>query len=272
MKCIICNSTSRYYFSKSYSEKPFDEFMREVGAVDYYKCNHCGFVLSRTHVELDEMKHTRLNSLFHHYLEGLLENNIIGNQPPYAEQAMMIAFLEKNGIISLDSVVDYAAGYGTLANILSKYHSIYLPLFDPYVKSDDVNKYIADDELEIYKTVINSAMFEHILRREDLDRVNSLVDKEGSLIVHTVVCQNIPRDPDWFYLRPPVHTAFHTNKSMEILMEQWGYKSSIYCPQSKSWVLRRCGIDDVEHKLLALNRELQSDWFYFKNGFVDYWK
>jgi hypothetical protein len=28
----------------------------------------------------------------------------------------------------------------------------------------------------------------------------------------------------------------------------------------------------IVEKLKALNQELQSEWFYFKDGFMDYWK
>ena len=128
------------------------------------------------------------------------------------------------------------------------------------------------DQLTKYETVINSAMFEHILKREDLDNVNNLVDKDGCLIVHTVVCENVPCDADWFYLRPPVHTAFHTNKSMSILMNQWGYHSSIYCPKSKSWVMLKKDIKNISNIINSINRELQTDYLYYKKGFVDYWK
>jgi hypothetical protein len=245
--------------------------MREIGTVDYYKCNRCGFVLSKTHSELSESKWNNLNRLFHHHIENP-DNEKKGNQPPYAEQAIMLCILGRNGIINTDSMVDYAAGYGTLSNILAKYLDLELLIFDPYIHNNNSGRYIQESELKYYKTVINSAMFEHILRMEDLERVNNIVDNDGCLIIHTVVCENVPNDPDWFYLRPPVHTAFHTNKSMGALMDRWGYRSSIYCPQSKCWVLLRRSIEDVEKKVATLNQELQSTWFYCRNGFVDYWK
>lgn len=271
MRCIICNSDSNYYFSKTYSESPFDEFMREIGKVDYHKCTCCGFVLSKTHAELREAKWSNLNSLFHHWMENP-DNEKKINQPVYAEQAMMLSLLGGNGIIDTNSMIDYAAGYGTLSNILAKYHGIELPIYDPYIKADNSNRYIEQVALKTYKTVINSAMFEHVLNRDDLDRVNNLVGADGCLIIHTVVCENVPSDPDWFYLRPPVHTAFHTNKSMEILMSQWNFRSSIYCPQSKCWILLRGSDEDVEEKIVTLNNELKNKWFHWKKGFVDYWK
>ena len=271
MNCIICNSKSQYYFSKQYSEPPFDDFMRDIGKVDYYKCQGCGFVLSKTHSDLDEARWSELNIHFHKFHEKSGSYREI-NQPPYAEQALMISILGKNGIIDTESMIDYAAGYGRLSTLLSKYFKLSLPLYDPYVQTNDSERYVSKKDLKVYKTVINSAMFEHVLNREALDQVNDIVEPKGCLIIHTVVCENIPKDPNWFYLQPPVHKAFHTNKSMEILMNQWGYNASIYSPKSKSWVFIRDNSLDIENKILKINDELQDNWFYFKNGFVDYWK
>src|SRR5262249_1703910 len=156
----------------------------------------------------------------------------MGNQPPYAEQALMLLLLGKKKIIDLEDMLDYAAGYGKLSRILDTYFQIQLPVFDSYIHDGDPKRYVAKEDLRKYMTVINSAMFEHVIKREDLDQVNDLVDSGGSLIVHTVICERVPCDPNWFYLRPPVHTAFHTNRSMRFLMDQWGYRASVYCPKS----------------------------------------
>jgi len=91
------------------------------------------------------------------------------------------------------------------------------------------------------------------------------------MIIHTVICENIPKNPDWFYIEPPVHATFHTNKSMGILMEQWGYKASIYCLSAKSWVLFKES-KGVEEKVCNINKELQTQYLVYKDGFVDYWK
>lgn len=271
MKCIICDSDSEYYFSKTYTESPYDEFMKDIGTVDYHKCTNCGFVLSKTHKELDAEKWDRLNVQFHHHLEDPEVNTEI-NQPPYAEQAMMIAMLGKHGLIDTSSMIDYAAGYGSLSKILAKYFSVSLPISDPYVQADGQSNYVPVDKLASYKTVVNAAMFEHVTNREALEAVNDLVEDDGSLILHTRISGFIPDDPEWFYLRPPVHTAFHTNASMAILMEQWGYKASIYCLPSRCWVLLKKDIPDLEERVKNLNLELQSPWFHCKQGFVDYWK
>lgn len=270
MKCIICNSESEYYFSKKYTESPFDDFMKDIGAVDYYRCSYCGFVLSKTHSELDKKAWNNLNERFHHYLEDI-QTEVDINQPPYAEQALMISILGKNGIIDTDSMVDYAAGYGSLSNILSKYLNIDLPISDPYIQKEGSN-YIHESMLTAYKVVINAAMFEHVIKRYSLDRINNLVDHDGCLIIHTRVSGYIPNDPNWFYLNPPVHTAFHTNRSMQLLMDQWDYCASIYCLPARCWVLLRDRGEEINEKINLINQELQSQWFYYKKGFVDFWK
>ena len=263
MKCIICNSTSKYFFSKKYTKAPFAKFMQEIGVVEYYKCENCGFVLSKTHAELKTETWQKLNSHVHNH-------PTVTNQPPYLEQAMMLQVLSKNKLICIDSIIDYASGAGILSDVLMKYFNIELPIFDPYINNGKTDRYVQYSELKKYNTVFNSAMFEHVLSRDDLEKVNQLVDTDGCLILHTLICEKVPKNPDWFYLAPPVHTAFHTNKSMEILMQQWGYISSVYNPASKCWILFKH--DNLKQKIQRINREFNSVLFFYKKGFVDYWK
>ena len=78
-----------------------------------------------------------------------------------------------------------------------------------------------------YGLVLNNAVFEHVTNRETLDNIESFVTPKGCLAIHTLVPETIPKDSRWMYLLP-VHCSFHTNKSMDILMKQWGYKCSVY--------------------------------------------
>lgn len=271
MKCLICNSESNYFFSKTYTKYPFKEMMAEIGTIDYYKCKECGFTLSKTHSELDSKTFEKLNYDFHHYLEN---NSTSINQPPYLEQAMLINILIKNSIIDGLNMLDFAGGYGTLSKILEKYFKINLPVYDPYIQLNIFNKYIKKEDLSTYKTVIISALFEHLLNRQSFDDIESLVskDKNSTMIIHTVICENIPNNSEWFYIEPPVHSTFHTNKSMSILMNQWGYKASIYCLSAKSWILLKDTNDEIKLKIDQINKEFQREYLIYKEGFVDYWK
>lgn len=270
MQCIICNSESKYYFTKKYTEAPYSDWMEKIGPVDFHRCVNCGFTLSKTHVDLDKETWGELNYLAHNYYEQQ-ENKEI-NQPPYIDQAAMMVVLAKAGIIDSTSMVDYAAGYGTLSKILEKYFNMHLPIYDKYVTEGDPARYITEDKLGKYKVVINSAMFEHILDRQSLNNVNDLVADDGCMIMHTLVCERIPKDPDWFYIDTPVHTALHTNKSMQVLMDQWGYESSLYCPKSKFWVMIKKTPANIEQLVADINKEFQTTYLVFKKGFVDFWK
>jgi len=270
MICLICKSEMSYFFAKNYDEQPFKEMMKDIGEVIYCKCQNCGFTMSKTHSELDEVAWEGLNYKFHHYLENT-ETEI--NQPPYLEQGLLLKVLSKHKIIDTGSVLDYAGGYGSLSKVLKTYFEINLPIYDPYIQDNSDVEYVEKNNLKTYKTVINSALFEHLLTRESFDAINSLVaESEGAMMIHTLVCENLPKDPNWFYLEPPVHTTFHTNKSMQLLMKQWGYDASIYCFSAKSWILLKDASLETKNKVELINKELQTEYLIYKEGFVDYWK
>ncbi len=272
--CIICHSKTDYFFSKTYPVYPGSPFPDPL-KVDYWKCGNCGFVISKTHQQMSPQIWSELNSSWHHFFERNIEESI-SNQPPYADQALALTMLAKNDVLNLDDALDYAAGYGTLSRFLTKYFDTSIKIFDRYVRSDDQSlNYVTEQDIATYRLVMNSAMFEHVLSREALDEVNALVADDGVLMLHTVVCENIPKNPDWFYITPMVHTAFHTNKSMSLLMEQWGYAASVYSPQAKSWFLfkKDCAqLRSLEASVERINREIQTTYFHYKAGFVDYWK
>ncbi|WP_186081479.1 class I SAM-dependent methyltransferase [Burkholderia gladioli] len=272
--CIICQSETHFFFSKDYPTYPGSPFA-ETLTVDFWKCGACGFVISKTHQEMTESQWSQLNSSWHHAFENNIEARVT-NQPPYADQALALTLLGKNDIIKIDDALDYAAGYGTFSRCLKKYFGTEISIFDRYVHDSAPDlSYVGESELRQYQLVVNSAMFEHVLDRAGLDAVDELVASDGVLMLHTVVCERIPQDPNWFYINTMVHTALHTNKSMSILMEQWGYAASVYSPQAKCWYLFKNGyphLDSLEAKIAGINRELQTTYFHYKKGFVDYWK
>lgn len=269
MECIICKSKSELFLTKNFDRTQYDFLMKDIGLVDYYKCENCGFTLSKTHVEMDNNLWMKLNNDFHHYIEN---NPVTTNQPPYIDQAIMLMLLQKNRIINLENAIDFAGGYGTLSKLLKKYLNLNISVYDPYVKGSKQIEYVKKEELGKYDVVLNSALFEHLFTREAFDEINNLVSDFGFMIIHTVICENIPKDENWFYMDPPVHCAFHTNTSMSILMQQWNYEASIYCPSAKSWILIKKTNSSIEEKIESVNSELQTKYFIYKKGFVDYWK
>ncbi len=272
--CIICKSSMHHFLTRVFGSYPGSPFVGEF-PVDYMQCENCGFVISDTHRKMTTDQWVALNKSWHNHYENEVDEQLF-NQPPYEQQALSLIIMRNNGIIDLESCLDYAAGYGSLFKVMIKYFDVELKIHDEYIKEQSlIEKYVELNGVSRYKTVINSAMFEHVLDRISLDRVNELVSDDGVLVLHTLICENIPKDPEWFYMDPLVHTAFHTNKSMNILMNQWGYEYSIYSPQSKFWFLFKknyANIEKLEGKVKSVNLEFQKNYFFFKRGFVDYWK
>ena len=271
--CLICATLTAYDFSKVYPTYPGSPFVEPL-TVDYYRCPNCGFVLSGTHRRMSTETWSALNKSWHHHYENHLEDKV-SNAPPYAEQALALQMLARNGVVDLDDALDYAAGYGTLSRFLARYFDRRLRIFDRYVHDPLATREVDEGSLGRYGLVINSAMFEHVLDRAALDEVDGLVSDTGVLMLHTVICERIPRDPNWFYLAPVVHTAFHTNRSMTLLMAQWGYAASIYSPLAKSWWIFKNGspvLGHLEATVERINTELRMKYFHYQAGFVDYWK
>jgi hypothetical protein len=58
-------------------------------------------------------------------------------------------------------------------------------------------------------------------------------------------------------------------------MKQWGYSASIYSLKARSWYLFKNKypyLSCLENKVRQINDELQSEYFFYKEGFLDYWK
>ena len=278
MKCIICNGEAGSYFTTYFKSHLGGKYKDQLERSEYLRCVNCGFTFSKDVYEMSDDTWEALNLKAHTCFEASPLKDRLTNQPPYLAQASMINMLLKDKIIGggESSILDYAGGIGTLARILLKYYHINILVYEDYMNAfnnDGTIRYLNKEGLGRYSVVINSAMFEHITKREHLEHINSLVKDDGVLIIHTLVRENIPKDPHWFYVLP-VHCSFHTNKSMQILMNDWGYTHSLYSPVAKCWVWFKKAnknIARLEGYAKSQNALLQEHYLFYKNGFVDYW-
>ncbi|MBK9764658.1 MAG: hypothetical protein IPO87_15240, partial [Flavobacteriales bacterium] len=142
--------------------------------------------------------------------------------------------------------------------------------FDLYITPRDRSVQLADLKKRGYSLVMSNAVFEHVTSRQTLNEIESLVAPNGCLAVHTLIPETVPNDPAWMYLLP-VHCSFHTNRSMGILMEQWG-TYSVYNGFSKMWVMFKKSPAEILYSVEDLNNELGWNYLKFKEGFMDYWK
>lgn len=264
MHCMICRSEMRYFFSKT-----FDTL--GLGQVDYWRCTACGFAASKTHLEMSDERWSQLNHDFHaqtHYTE----DNPYNRNQRYFNQALMLSLLRRQDAVHAGEWLDWGCGVGAVARLLRDHFGVHLSTYDKYF-TPEVNA-IETDALKVrgYDLVLNTAVFEHVRDRATLDEIESYVKPAGgALAVHTLVPEHVPQDPNWMYLLP-VHCAFHTNRSMQILMDQWGYTCSVYNEHAKLWVMFREDPAVVTPKVQALNQSLGWGYLHHKAGFMDYWK
>lgn len=269
MDCFICRGSMSPFFSKDF------EGRCDLYRVDYWKCGTCGMVISKTHFDMSIEEWGNLNRQYHSSYQGTNENE---DDPRWLErltlQTGIISELSDSGILPKYSDdlpwVDYACGDGKLADMLGDKG---FPTFkyDRYMVSQ-TGKYLDATRLKEkkYSLVINTSVFEHVREIDPLDEIVNLVSKSGVLALHTMVCKSVPKDPSWFYLLP-VHCAFYTNRSMQILFDRWGFKASIYHVESRMWFWFRNN-GDLICELLEREKDNMMGEYYFKQDFMDYYK
>lgn len=253
----------RFYFSKR-----FDEF--GLGTVDYWRCGDCGFCASHTHLGMTDAEWSALNEAFHTTSHSRTDNPYNRNQR-YFNQAMMLHLMRRQGLIGTGPWLDWGCGVGAVSKLLDRLFGIELRAYDRFFVPE-VNA-ITEAELvpRGFDLVLNTAVFEHVRERQTLDEIESYVGPRGRLAIHTLVPEVVPCDPEWMYLLP-VHCAFHTNRSMQLLMEQWGYQCSVYNEHAKLWVFFRDDAATVGPSVEELNDSVGWEYLHFRAGFMDFWK
>ena len=265
MKCFICDGAMGPYFSKK-----FNEF--NLTLVDYWKCQHCGFVLSKTHSDMSQDEWAALNDKYHNFYLGSESNQ---DDPNWLmrlnEQAQVLGQLYHKRVLPREmGWVDYGCGDGKLADLLFNNSKIEVKKYDKYTKNKYADSYLSDNDLykNKHSVVINCSVFEHILSIDSIADIFNLIDNDnGVLALHTLVREDIPPDPGWFYLLP-VHCAFFTNKSMQILFECFDFMASLYHVEARMWFWFKRKPSPKSIKTLT---SIPGSWVY-KKGFVDYWK
>jgi len=169
-------------------------------------------------------------------------------------------------------VVRLCCGGGQLSSILAANYGHLLLNYDNYMIRRP--GFLGQDDLtpRSFDFVLTTSVFEHFTKREHYDFVESLVGPSGVLGLHTLIREDIPNDPQWFYLGPVVHCSFFTNKSISIMFDQWGYKASVYNVESRLWLWFKDDSTTTKELVEQANARIGGPAYIYKQGFVDYWK
>ena len=124
--CLICSSKMSYYFSKNFEES-------HLGNVDYWRCESCGFVSSKTHFDMTDAEWQDLNDTWHAQSHSNSSNPYNRNQR-YFNQALMLSLMKSHDLISDEGWLDWGAGVGAVSELLEKYFGGKLFTYDKYLK------------------------------------------------------------------------------------------------------------------------------------------
>jgi hypothetical protein len=264
--CIICGSPMSFFLSKPFGVCNLD-------SADYWRCSECGFVISKTHIEMSDAAWERLNYESHASYQGKESDpgdprwiTRLQGQIRMLNDAQLIGLLDRRG-----RWLDYACGDAKLSRLLYARHGLTVLNYERYMPHQA--GFIDESDLVAgsFDLVITTSVFEHIRERRQFDMVEALVGPQGVLGIHTLVCESVPADPTWFYMNP-VHCTFHTNRSMEILFRQWGYSCSVYNVEAQLWLWFKTNWRHIEEMVRRANVRSGGPIYVFKHGFVDYWK
>ena len=269
------------YVSKERNATLFQEKNRgghETSA--YVRCAECGLVVNQTVYEMTKEEWRKVNDRHKNYQGG----NDNPSDPKWIArlrtQARVICGLFRYGVIKrTDKAVDYGCGDGKLSDfILEEYEKQtgekadrpLLRKYDKYMRPNGAEDYCKDEEMirGTFDFVVSCSVLEHLIGMKDVDDILALVNDEGIIAVHTLVCEEVPDDPDWFYLSPG-HCTIWTNKAMTKLYEKYGYAGCAYHVEAQMWFFFKN--QEKYRKLQAVYKDIPGTWIVSEH-FVDYWK
>lgn len=272
MKCFVCGSQMRNYLRKTIEPEPFER--------NYVRCEKCGLVLCQTLYEMSGSEWEKMNEGHREY-QGSDENPVDPNWLIRLHcQAKLFADLAVYGIWEPEMrFVDYGCGDGRLSDYVQNelnvrgegtYVSCKLLKYEKFIRPEGDSDYLNDEDMKPggFDAVVSCSVFEHLLGRPDVDEIIGLLNDRGTLCMHTLVCEEVPQDPGWFYLLGG-HCTLWTNKSMGLLFEQYGFVGCAYHVEARMWFFFR---DRQRYELLKSKApSIQGEWV-FSDKFVDYWK
>lgn len=265
MKCFVCGADMEPFLEKNFE-------MEIMNKCEFVRCKGCGLVISKTHYDMDDKTWQKLNYECHSWYQGTDSNY---TDPHWIErlenQSRMLTSLFKKNVFSVDcNCLDYGCGDGKLVDMINK--TMAKPVFKRYDEYMGVGKadYLSKSELvgSKFDFMVTCSVFEHLIGRHDVDKIFDILSENGTFGLHTLVCEEVPHDPDWFYFLP-VHCTFYTNKTMERIFSQYGFKGCAYHVESRMWLFFRD--EEVYRKVEGCVNEIEGTW-QIGDGFVDYWK
>ena len=258
MNCFVCGGEMRPFMKKSFG-------MKNLDVCEYVRCEECGLVVAKT---LYDMPKKTWEALNHECHAAYQNTDSLDVDPRWLErlraQADVLNELMNIGVFDKSArALDYGAGDGKLSEMCNPW----LMKFDEYMARPNENYLTAEDlKPASFDFVITCSVFEHLIGATDVEKIFALLKPDGIMALHTLICDEVPQDPNWFYLQP-VHCTFWTNATMKKIFQQYNFTACAYNVESRLWFMFR-----DRGKFLKTCAGTSSGTWIFANDFVDYWK
>lgn len=279
MRCFMCDAEMEKYFDK---ELMFGGGQRH----EYIRCLKCGLVIDKTSYETDIALLVDDIKYGHAICQGKDENPPF--DPRWIErlefQAETLAWMFCQDIFPEDAkAVDYGCGDGKLSDMFQRKYSVLaecgnsnekprpaIMKYDKFMKPEGDESYLSDADMKLHSfdIVVSCSVFEHLFGRKDVGEVLDLLNGTGTFCLHVLICEEVPQDPDWFYLLPD-HVTLWTNKAMSILYREYGFCGCAYNVEARMWFFFR---DRARFEMLQGRHDSMNGTWLFSDGFLDYWK
>lgn len=201
MFCKICGHQSKKIFSATILKKY---------KVDYFYCDHCGFLQTQEPFWLSEAYQDPISITD----TGLLARNISLSKIT----AVLIYFLfDKN-----KSCLDFAGGYGTFTRLMRDYgfdyywHDLYTP--NIFAKGFEYHKNIQ----QRFELISSFECFEHL--PDPLQEIQTMLAICPTILFTTDLLPNpVPQPSQWWYYAcdQGQHISFYTHKTLQYIAQQY---------------------------------------------------
>ena len=273
MECIVCNNKMVPYFEKQYNGKTHQ----------FDRCPSCGLVVNSTVYNMTEDEWAEANNV-HKSFQGEVDKNNVAwrNRLSRLEpQAEFISQLCVNKLFEEGTkAVDFGGGDGLFTELVQKKYEesnkttstkTLVKTYEQFLRIKEKSCYYEDADMKekSFDLAICSAVLEHMIGRKDVDYFFNLVKDDGVAVIHTLICEKVPQDPNWFYISMPVHCTLWTNDAMSRVFSQHNFVGCAYHLPSKMWLFFK---NKEKYNLCKdISTLIPGEWT-FSDTFVDYWK
>lgn len=200
MNCNICNSQT----SKINRTRIMNKY-----EIDYYYCNHCGFLQTEKPYWLNEAYGTSITSSD---AGGLLRSLVL------AETCSVIIYFlfNKNG-----QFIDYAGGFGIFTR---RMRDIGFDFYwqDKYSANLLARGFEYSDKLGRIEAVTSFESFEHF--PDPLKEIETMLSFSRNIIFTTDILPSpVPKPEEWYYygLHHGQHISFFTQRTLEYIADKY---------------------------------------------------